>query len=361
MNNKCNGCGILLQTTNKENLGYITKIENKLCDRCYQLKNFNVKFQKHLKPKEYFSIINKEIKNFDFIILVIDCFNITASINKELLNVLKNKKIILLINKIDLLPKSYKLNKMETLIKKLIPLNIEKMFFISAEKKYNIDTLVNYLNKNKIKKIPLIGMANVGKSSLVNAIVKSKTPSTKNLIIVSPYSGTTLDCIEKKIDNIVIIDTPGLINEKNIINYLDKNSIKKITPKKEIKAMNYQLNDDNSLFITSLLQIDFIKGLKTSFTIYCSNAINIHRTKTEKTQELREKFLYTKFFSLPEEKMDFTFITEKIKIEKQKMLFISGIGFVAFNNKKPIEIQITIPDVMEYKIVDTIFKEKNDK
>ena len=358
MNKKCLGCGILLQTIKENELGFVPNIENDFCDRCYQLKHFNKKFKTHLDAIEYFKIINKEIKKFKTIILVVDCFNLTASINESLLNILKNKKVILLINKVDLLPKSYKLHKMQDLINEIIPLQIEKTFFISAEKKYNIDALVDYLNKTKINKIPLIGMANVGKSSLVNTIIKSKNPKTKNLIIVSPYSGTTLDCIEKELENITIIDTPGLINEKNIINYLDKKSIKKLTPKKEIKPTTFQLNDDNSLFITSLLQIDFLQGMKTSFTIYCSNEIKIHRTKTEKTEELRDKFLYTKLFTLPEEKMNFKFINKKIKIPKEKMLFVSGIGFITFNNKKTIEIGITIPDILEYKVVDTIFKER---
>ena len=37
---KCIGCGINLQTTSQEELGYTTNIEKKLCERCFKLKNY---------------------------------------------------------------------------------------------------------------------------------------------------------------------------------------------------------------------------------------------------------------------------------------------------------------------------------
>ena len=44
MNKQCLGCGVILQTTNKDKIGYIPK--NKLedsnyCERCFQITHYN--------------------------------------------------------------------------------------------------------------------------------------------------------------------------------------------------------------------------------------------------------------------------------------------------------------------------------
>ena len=36
---KCMGCGITLQSSSKDSLGYITNEETNLCERCFRLKN----------------------------------------------------------------------------------------------------------------------------------------------------------------------------------------------------------------------------------------------------------------------------------------------------------------------------------
>lgn len=37
---KCLGCGVVLQNTDKDALGYTPKLENDLCIRCYKLKHY---------------------------------------------------------------------------------------------------------------------------------------------------------------------------------------------------------------------------------------------------------------------------------------------------------------------------------
>ena len=39
---KCIGCGITLQDKNKDAVGYTPDIKNKLCERCFKLKNYNI-------------------------------------------------------------------------------------------------------------------------------------------------------------------------------------------------------------------------------------------------------------------------------------------------------------------------------
>ena len=89
-----------------------------------------------------------------------------------------------------------------------------------------LDEVVTHFDKldtkeeDKAIKFSLIGRPNVGKSSLVNSILK------ENRVIVSNISGTTRDSIDEKFqyenEDYVIIDTAGLKKRGKIYENLDK-------------------------------------------------------------------------------------------------------------------------------------------
>ena len=39
--NKCIGCGSILQSDDNNKIGYTTNINNRLCERCFKIKNYN--------------------------------------------------------------------------------------------------------------------------------------------------------------------------------------------------------------------------------------------------------------------------------------------------------------------------------
>ena len=95
------------------------------------------------------------------------------------------------------------------------------------------------------------------------------------------YPSTTLNKIEVKLKDITLIDTPGLINDNNIINYLDTKDIKKIMPKKEIKPKTCQIEGEGSIIIDNYTRIDYQTIKKTSIVIYASNLLNIKFISTK--------------------------------------------------------------------------------
>ena len=96
-------------------------------------------------------------------------------------------------------------------------------------------------------------------------------------MLTSLYPSTTLNKIELKIDNMNIIDTPGLINKGNITNYIDIKTLKKISPKKEIKPKTFQVYGTGSIVIDNLVKLNYNE--ENSFTIYTSNLLNITNGK----------------------------------------------------------------------------------
>ena len=71
---KCTGCGVVLQNINKDKLGYTTSLNNKLCERCFKIRNYN-EYSRVLKDNEDYINILKNINPNDLVVLVVDLFN----------------------------------------------------------------------------------------------------------------------------------------------------------------------------------------------------------------------------------------------------------------------------------------------
>lgn len=265
MNKKCIGCGSILQDSDINKDGYVLDISDSICQRCFRIKYYNEYKVTSRNNSDYINIINS-INDNDLVVYVTSLFDIRL----DFIDSFKN--VIVVLTKKDILPKSVKDSKIIDYIKTRYKyLDIE---VISSIKNYNLDSLFNKIKKyNKNGNVYVVGTTNSGKSTLINKLIKNYSDSDIE-ITSSLYPSTTLDKIEINIDDIKIIDTPGLINEGSIINYIDNKTLKKITPKKEIKPRTYQLKGSGSILIDNLVRMDY-DTKDTSMTIYIANGINI--------------------------------------------------------------------------------------
>ena len=72
----------------------------------------------------------------------------------------------------------------------------------------------------KGRDVYVVGVTNVGKSTLINAIIQEIT-GDKDIITTSRFPGTTLDKIEIPLDDgSYIYDTPGIIHRHQMAHYL---------------------------------------------------------------------------------------------------------------------------------------------
>ena len=244
--NKCLGCGAILQKDDISKEGYTTDLNKKYCKRCFDITHYSKYIISNKKNEEYLKKINYINKTNDLVILTVDLFSISDFENINISN-----PIILVFTKKDLIPRSIK---EEKILEKIVTKNnVKSKIFISSKNNYNLDLLMNLINKYKTSKnVYVVGLTNAGKSSLVNKIVKNYSDGISD-ITVSNLPSTTLDFIEKKInDNLVLIDTPGLLDDGNIIN-LAQNKIKKIIPNKEINPIIYQIKHKQSIIIEDIL------------------------------------------------------------------------------------------------------------
>ena len=223
----CTGCGVLLQDDNITEEGYTTNIENKLCRRCFRLKNYG-EYQMITKSNdEYISILEDVSRTRSLVLYVVDVLNLEKDFN-DIRKYIKNK-IVLVINKKDALPKSVSDEKIIEFVKEQ-DIDFLDIIVVSSFKNYNIDYLLERVIKlKKTKRVFVVGHTNSGKSTMINRIINNHSLNTDELTI-SPLPSTTLNTVEIKIsDELTLTDTPGLVDHENIINHVDTKMLKKIS------------------------------------------------------------------------------------------------------------------------------------
>ena len=167
------------------------------------------------------------IEEADSIIFVVDSKDGITNNDNIIRDMLKkqNKEVVVAINKTDN-------NVGKENIYEFYSLGFDEYFPISAEHGTGIDDLLKYITRdcdtnyteedNNIK-ISVIGRPNVGKSSLVNALLNEER------VIVSNIAGTTRDAVDTKFtynkEEYTLIDTAGLRKKGRIFEAVEKYSL----------------------------------------------------------------------------------------------------------------------------------------
>lgn len=332
MNKKCIGCGSILQSSDKNKIGYIPDYkenEAKYCERCFKITHYN---EKLILPLENINnyIIEEVNKNSEYIFFMIDLLNI----NSETINTFKLLKSpkTLIISKLDIIPKSIKEDLISNWIKETYNLN-EDIKFLSTKKNINTRLILKTLEENNIKTAHILGYTNAGKSTLINKICEQNSIIGKT-ITTSVLPNTTVDFINIPInENITIIDSPGFTQENTLYNNDEFLLMKNILPKNTIKPITEQTKENTSLIIEDKIRIN--ANSKNSFTFYMSNSIKIDKVFEKNT--------------------NLTDINKKeYKLKDNTDIVIKGLGFI--NVKKACTVTIYSSNDNLIEIRNSMFK-----
>lgn len=365
---KCYGCGSVLQTLDPNKKGFIDKIdptrEILYCKRCFRLMHYN-EFPKTLATnEEYELIINDLLKKDGLIVLVVDLFDFTGTFIPKIIDKLRNKNVVLVANKLDLLPKSVNVIKIVEWLTYMCNryfFRVDAIHVVSSKKGYYIEDLMNTINLLRSgKDVYVMGVANVGKSSLINSILKRIDNRKEDLIATSEIPGTTLSSIKIDFfdDHKAIIDTPGLINDRNAQSNLSEASYKCLIAKSEIKPITYQIECGNTVLLGAIASIALVSGENVSFTCYRSSNVTIHRRKNIEVLDFINK--HRGEILTPPVKQDnskLEFVTKTYKLKEKQDIVISGLGFITVN--KDCVIEVMSLKNMDVFVRNGIFRDKN--
>lgn len=342
MTNKhqCEGCGVYLQSDNPQELGYVPasalEREHILCQRCFKLRHYNKNVTVSLSSDDYLKMVSSIHDQEGIVVHIIDVFDVDGTLLKNLHRIVGRKKVFLVANKVDLLPKSTNMKKVHDWLRRILKearINVEEVYLMSAKKGYQVDELAMALESAREQKdIYVVGVTNVGKSTFINALIKRST-RLQDAITTSYFPGTTLNFIKIPLDHqSAMIDTPGIVNEGQMTHYVAEEDLKFIVPREEVRPRNYQLQSGQTLFFGGLARLDFIKGDRQPFTCYFSNELPIHRTKLEKADSLYESQRGTLLRPPSEAHIERlpSLITQSYRIsEPNTDIVFSGLGWVS--------------------------------
>ena len=374
---KCTGCGMELQFEDEKKEGYVPEEKfitegDLLCQRCFKIKNYGKNSVNNFKSEDYSKEVLNSVKKSDIILPIFDIIDFEGSFTEEILDYLRDYRSIVLVNKTDLLPGFVHPTEIADWIKDrlaeedIVPENIA---FISAKSKYGINGVIRKIKSifpDKKVKAVVLGVSNVGKSSVINLLLG------KNKITTSKYSGTTLKSINNKIPDtdITITDTPGLIpKEKRLSDMLSVETGLKLVPSGEISRKTFKLEEGQVFMFDAFCRfkvkenkakndIAEEKKYKPIFSVYSSKNVKFHVTKEERVEELLEG----DFFDVlkGEEKKKYfenEFVRFKITVKENEDLVISGLGWI--NVKRgPLAIELTVPKGVKVIVRPSIFKGK---
>ena len=348
----CIGCGAIIQTEDKTGLGFTPQsaLEKGLetgevyCQRCFRLRHYNEITDVQLTDDDFLKLLHEVGDSDALVVNVIDIFDFNGSVIPGLPRFVSGNDVLLVGNKKDILPKSVKPGKISQWLMEraheegLRPVDV---VLTSAQNKHAIKEVIDKIEHyRKGRDVYVVGVTNVGKSTLINAIIQEIT-GDENVITTSRFPGTTLDKIEIPLDDgSYIYDTPGIIHRHQMAHYLTAKNLKYVSPKKEIKPKTYQLNPEQTLFLGGLGRFDFISGEKQGFTAFFDNELKLHRTKLEGASDFYDKHLGT-LLTPPnnKEKEDFPKLVQHVFTIKDKTdLVISGLGWIRVTGTAKVSV-----------------------
>ena len=302
---RCYGCGAIIQSEDEKKIGFVPKNaldrSQVLCKRCFRLKNYHQLQATNLSDDDFLEILNKIGEKDCLVVYLVDLFDFNGSLIQGLVRHINYNDVIVVGNKRDILPRSIKDTKIIHWLRRQLKLEGIKpidVLLTSGKKNYHLDELMQMIDQyRKGRDVYVVGVTNVGKSSLINSLLKAYSDVQDNLITTSEFPGTTLDLIEIK----------------------------------------------QTLYFGGLARLDFLNGSKTSMTCYFHRRLQIHRTKLENADALynRHKTLKPEVEELKDIQ---SFKTYQFRLPENKVdVVISGLGFVTIHCPNAL-IEVKAPE-----------------
>ncbi|MCI2068886.1 MAG: GTPase RsgA [Bacilli bacterium] len=285
---RCSDCGAILQSEDPSSPGYLSqervikKQDQGLCDRCYNLRHYNSPGDPEFGA-DYIKILKKATTSGALVVYVLDLFTLESSFVPEI-GAYLGKNVLVVLNKRDVLPKDEDDNKLigdakkRLVLEHIVPTGV---MVTSSAKNINIDAFLKEINALRNgKDVYFIGASSVGKSSLVNSILRRYKNETDRVIQTLKVEGTRLEVMEIPLDQeSSIFDTPGIYNPKSLLNQVERAAWKYLVPREEIAPRVYLSQPNQAFVFGGVAAFELVSGGKTEFTFAFSNEVAITRTK----------------------------------------------------------------------------------
>ena len=296
---RCYHCGAILQCDKPNEKGYIipeslnraTPIQIIYCDKCFEtMKAFNNSEATQNVDQEILKILDDAFATDAYIIWVVDLFSFNGTLNKEIADKVKKLNVSIIGTKRDLFSKSVK---DEHLISYLTErfnaygIKPKTVRLIGTTNKADPKELIEAVNNiRKGHDVYMIGNNASGKTSLINKALKGFENKTNRQIKTIKYAGTHVDVLEIPLSrSSFFYELPGISQDTSVINKLEKDAIKMITPKKDIRVSIRSMAPGDALMVGSLAAFEVIKGKPTSYRFFAAEGVETRKVSSKRLDD----------------------------------------------------------------------------
>ncbi|QJC52655.1 ribosome biogenesis GTPase YqeH [Paenibacillus albicereus] len=350
----CAGCGAELQTLSKDRPGYVPATalgaEGAICQRCFRIRNYNDAAQVSMDHDEFLRLLGGIASTDSLVVHIVDLFDFEGSLISGLQRFVGANPVLLVVNKIDLLPKGTNYNRIRNWVQrqaKAQGLRTVDVVLCSAKKGMGFERVVESVEQLRGRRdVYVVGATNVGKSTLINRLISDYSDLDRELT-VSRFPGTTLDEIRIPLDDgKAIVDTPGIVYPSRLTELVPRGVLGALLPDKPIKPLVYQLDAGQTLFFGSLVRFDYTRGANLSFTLYTANGLKVHRTKLERADDLyaqhKGELLAPPTAEELEQMPAWTRHSLRIPRGSESDVFISGLGWIRVNGTSGAQVEVYV-------------------
>ena len=350
---RCYHCGAVLQSRKKAEPGFIEKAlldeegsENRVlyCHNCYQkMKAINTGMLETDTDDEILTILDDAIATDAVIVWVVDLFSFNGTLNPDVVKKVKKLKVIAVGTKFDLFPRKVSLEDMKSFINDRFEeagIKLVATLVVASTEKLPVDELLHKLSDiRKGHDVYMIGTTNSGKTSLINKMLKSYTNKTKRTITSEEYPHTSVKVLDIPLTNSSsFYELPGFSLNTSVLGKVEKDVLKIIVPKKEIKVQREILDEGDALVVGSLAGFALIKGKPTSFYFYGSELCEVRKMKHRKIDAFFQENVVRRSYRPVSER--YSFFTDYDVFEyqmeadnKEHDIAITGLGWVRFTGR----------------------------
>ena len=296
---RCYHCGAILQCDNPDEKGYIvpeslnraTPIQIIYCDKCFEtMKAFNNSELDQNVDQEVLKILDDAYATDAYIIWVVDLFSFNGTLNKEIADKIKKLSVSVIGTKRDLFPKGVK---NESLIAYLTerfqaygikPNTVRLLGTANKEDPKALIASVNNIRKGH--DVYMIGNNASGKTSIINKALKGFENKTNRQIKTIKYPGTNVDVLEIPLSrSSFFYELPGISQNTSAAGKLEKDVVKQLIPKKDIKMTVRNLGAGDALMVGSLASFEIIKGKPMAYRFFAAEGVETRKVSMKKLDD----------------------------------------------------------------------------
>ena len=358
---RCYHCGVILQTENPDEPGYITKsvIEGKkqvlipYCNNCYEsMITLNGSVLDQQVDNDILKVLDDAVATDALIVWVVDLFSFNGTLNPDLIKKLRKQKVWVVGTKRDLFPRGIKDAVFARYIDERFTeagLKPTAIRIVGAGDGQDAADLFKELNEaREAHDIYMIGKITSGKTSLINKFLKVYENKSKRPVNSQVYEGTSVKVLEMPLSrSSSFFELPGLSQNASAIGLVEKDVLKYIVPKKQVKVSPKLMITGDTLIVGSIAAFSVIEGKPTTYRLYTAEGVESRKIATKDANKLFIENLSKRFLRPVSDRLvtfsDFDMFEYEVEDDNQEHdISIEGLGWIQFTGRGQI-IRVALP------------------